>query len=169
MYKRQLQGWLEVVNQRRRRALGCAPIDRITADKAAMLPLPPFAPATGWRLSGRLPRDFYVRLDGNDYSVHPSVIGRRIEVVADLDRVRAYCDGSVVADHARVWAKHQSLSLPEHEAAAKQLRRDRIGLVRPAAEPEVETRRLGDYDTALGLDGLGLDAPGVDRVDGTVA
>ena len=35
--------------------------------------------------------------------------------------------------------------------AAKQLRRDRIGLVRPAAEPEVETRRLADYDTALGL------------------
>ena len=38
--------------------------------------------------------------------------------------------------------------------AAKQLRRDRIGLVRPAAEPDVEIRRLGDYDTALGLDGL---------------
>jgi len=35
----------------------------------------------------------------------------------------------VVADHARVWAKHQSLTLPEHDLAAKQLRRDRIGLV----------------------------------------
>ena len=168
-FNHQLQSWLDVVNRRRRRALGCAPVDRVAADTAAMLPLPPVPPAVGWRISGRLPRDYYVRLDSNDYSVHPSVIGRRIEVVADLDRVRAYCDGSVVADHARVWAKHQSLSLPEHEAAAKQLRRDRIGLVRPAAEPEVETRRLGDYDTALGLDGLGLDAPGVDRVDGTVA
>ena len=32
----------------------------------------------------RLPRDHYVRLDSNDYSVHPAEIGRRIEVRADL-------------------------------------------------------------------------------------
>ena len=158
-FNAQLQAWLDVVNQRRRRVLGCAPIDRVAADTAAMLPLPPLAPATGWRISGRLPRDFYVRLDGNDYSVHPSVIGRRIEVIADLQRVRMFCDGRIVADHARVWAKHQSLTLPEHDAAAKQLRRDHLGLVRPAPAPEVEIRCLGDYDTALGLD----------DVDGTVA
>jgi hypothetical protein len=93
-----------------------------------------------------------VRLDGNDYSVHPSVIGRRIEVVADLDRVRAFCDGRLVADHARVWARHQSLSDPEHVVAAKRLRLDRIGRLRPAPEPEVEVRCLADYDTALGLE-----------------
>jgi hypothetical protein len=80
-------------------------------------------------------------------------------VIADLGRVRAYCDGKIVADHSRVWAKHQSLTLPEHDAAAKQLRRERIGIVRPAPEPEVEVRHLQDYDTALGLD----------NVDGTVA
>ena len=159
-FNAQLQAWLDVVNQRRRRALGCAPIERIAADKAAMLALPPVAPATGWRSSGRLPRDFYVRVDSNDYSVHPSVIGRRIEVVADLDQVRAYCDGRIVAEHERVWARHQSMTLPEHDAAAKQLRRERIGLVRPAPEPEVQIRCLDDYDTALGLD---------DTADGTVA
>jgi transposase len=160
-FNHQLQAWLEVVNRRRRRALGCAPVDRVTADRVAMLRLPPVPPTTGWRISGRLPRDFYVRLDGNDYSVHPSVIGRRIEVTADLDRVRAYCDGKIVADHARVWARHQSLTLPEHEQAARQLRRDRIGLARPDAEPQVEVRRLTDYDTALGLDGPGrVDAAG---------
>jgi transposase len=163
-FNRQLQGWLEVVNRRRRPALGCAPVDRVAADTAAMLPLPPLPPATGWRISGRLPRDFYVRLDGNDYSVHPAVIGRRIEVHADLGRVRAYCDGRLVADHPRVWARHQSLTLPEHAAAAKSLRQDRIGLVRPVAAVEVETRRLNDYDTALGLDD-----PALDGADGTVA
>jgi len=170
-FNAQLQAWLDLVNRRRRRALGCAPVDRITADRAAMLRLPPVPPVTGWRISGRLPRDFYVRLDSNDYSVHPSVIGRRIEVVADLGRVRAFCDGRVVADHARIWARHQSLTLPEHDLAAKQLRRDRIGLVRPV-EPEVEIRRLSDYDTALGLDRLDvLDANGlgVDDANGTVA
>jgi transposase len=108
-------------------------------------------PAIGWRLSGRLPRDYYIRLDSNDYSVHPSVIGRRVEVEADLDRIRVFCDGRIVADHDRVWAKHQTLTLPEHRTAADRLRRDRIGLARPAADTEVETRRLADYDTALGL------------------
>jgi transposase len=154
-FNRQLQAWLEIVNRRRRRALGCAPVDRVAADRVAMLALPPLAPVTGWRSSLRLPRDFYVRIDGNDYSVHPSVIGRRIEVVADLDRVRAYCDGQLVANHTRLWAKHQSVTAPEHEAAAKALRRERIGLLRPAAEPEVEVRCLADYDSALGVDGEG--------------
>ena len=151
-FNTQLQGWLDVVNRRRRRALGCAPVDRVAADTAAMLPLPPVAPATGWRLSGRLPRDFYVRLDSNDYSVHPSVIGRRIEVVADLDRVRAFCDGRVVADHARVWARHQSLTLPEHDHRGQAAA---AGPDRPGPpgrrDPRCETRRLADYDTALGL------------------
>jgi len=158
-FNRQLQTWLDMVNQRTRRVLGCAPVERIVADKAAMLTLPPVAPVTGWRISGRLPRDFYVRLDSNDYSVDPAVIGRRIEVVADLDRVRAFCDGRLVADHIRLWAKHQSVTAAEHDAAAKQLRRDRIGLLRPALEAEVEIRCLADYDTALGLD----------DADGTVA
>ncbi|HZA74561.1 MAG TPA: IS21 family transposase [Propionibacteriaceae bacterium] len=148
----QLEEWLAVVNTRRRRVLGCAPIDRITADRAAMLALPPLAPATGWRQAIRLPRDHYVRLDSNDYSVHPGVIGRRVEVVADLARVRAFCDGKVVADHERIWARHQTLSDPEHVAAAKVLRRKRIGMLRPASEPDVEVRCLADYDTALGLD-----------------
>jgi transposase len=152
-FNTQIAAWLAVVNQRRRRALGCAPIDRITADKAAMLALPPVAPVLGWRATTRLARDHYVRLDSNDYSVHPGVIGRRIEVTADLARVRAHCDGQLVADHERLWAKHQTLSAPEHVAAARELRRERIGLLRPARELEVEVRCLADYDTALGLDG----------------
>jgi transposase len=151
----QLQAWLAIVNQRQRRALGCAPTDRIVADKSAMLTLPPVAPATGWRSSVRLARDHYVRVDGNDYSVHPAVIGRRIEVVADLARVRAFCDGRTVADHGRIWAWHQTISDPDHVAAAKLLRRERIGLLRPNTEPEVEIRCLADYDTALGVDDNG--------------
>ncbi len=151
-FNAQLQAWVGVVNTRRRRALGCAPTERITADRAAMLTLPPVAPATGWRFSTRLARDHYVRLGSNDYSVHPAVIGRRIEVIADLARVRALCEGRVVADHERIWAWHQTLSDPEHIAAAKALRRERVGVLRPVAEPEVEQRALTDYDSALGLD-----------------
>ena len=156
-FNTQLQQWLQLVNARPRRALGCAPTDRIIADRQAMLVLPPVAPATGWRSSLRLPRDHYVRLDSNDYSMHPSVIGRRIEVIAGLQRVRAVCDGKTVADHERIWAWHQTISDPEHVAAAKTLRRERVGVLRPVTEPDVQIRCLDDYDAALGLD------------DGTVA
>ena len=150
-FNAQLQQWLVLVNARPRRALGCAPADRVAADKAAMLTLPPVAPATGWRSSARLARDHYIRLDSNDYSVHPAVIGRRIEVIAGLDRVRAVCDGRAVADHERIWAWHQTITDPGHYAAAKALRRQRTSMLRPVSEPEVEQRNLADYDAALGL------------------
>jgi hypothetical protein len=47
--------WTATVNGRVRRALGCAPADRIAADRHAMLGLPPVAPETGWGASLRLP------------------------------------------------------------------------------------------------------------------
>ena len=150
-FNTQLQQWLTVVNGRIRRVLGCAPTDRITADRQAMIGLPPVPPATGWRFSLRLPRDHYIRLDGNDYSVHPAVIGRRIEVIADLNRVRALCEGRPVADHKRIWAWHQTMSDPEHLAAAKLLRHQHGRVLRPAPEPQVQIRCLDDYDTALGV------------------
>jgi transposase len=152
-FNAQLAAWLALVNTRPRRALGCSPAQRITADKAAMLTLPPVAPQTGWRAQSRLPRDHYVRLDSNDYSVHPAAIGRRIEVTADLARVRVFCDGQMAADHERCWAWHQSISDPGHIAAARAMRRDRVTALRPAAEPEVQIRALSDYDAALGTGG----------------
>jgi transposase len=129
-FNTQLGDWLALVNTRPRRALGCAPTDRVTADKQAMLTLAPVAPETGWRRSARLPRDHYIRLDSNDYSVHPSVIGRRIEILADLDRVRVLSGGRLVADHERVWGWHQTISDPDHIGAAKALRLSRIGVLR---------------------------------------
>src|SRR5262249_31024521 len=128
-FNTQLSAFFTQANRRWRRALGCAPIDRIATDKQAMLSPPPVAPATGWRASLRLPRDYYLRLDSNDYSVDPAVIGRRIEVVAGLDRVRAFCDGKLAADHERVWARHQTLTDPAHWAAAQALRRQRLSIV----------------------------------------
>jgi transposase len=152
-FNAQLQQWLAVVNTRPRRVLGCAPCDRIAADKAAMLSLPPVAPATGWRFAARLARDHYIRLDSNDYSVHPAVIGRRIEVIADLARIRVLCEGRLVADHQRIWARHQTITDPAHLEAARTLRRLRSAALRPVTEPDVEQRALADYDRALGIDG----------------
>ena len=155
-FNHQLQHWLGMVNARRRRVLGCAPTDRIGGDRQAMLTLPPVAPQVGWRHSTRLARDHYIRLDSNDYSVHPGVIGRRIEVLADLDRVQVFCAGKVVADHERVWAWHQTITDPEHRQAANMLRHNRISALPPASDhdghPTVEQRSLSDYDTPLGIE-----------------
>jgi len=155
-FNHQFGKWLQVVNARRRRVLGCAPTDRIGADLSAMLALPPVPPQVGWRTTTRLARDHYVRLDSNDYSVHPAVIGRRIEVVADLDRVQVFCEGKTVAQHERVWAWHQTITDPEHREAANMLRHNRISALRAVRQPDeqvtVEQRRLSDYDTVLGID-----------------
>jgi hypothetical protein len=75
------------VNTRTRRVLGCAPTERIAADTAAMLPLPPVAPATGWRACTWLARDHYVRIDANEsygglqVHTHTKPDDHRIQVV----------------------------------------------------------------------------------------
>ena len=75
------------------RTIKAAPVDLLEADRAAMLPLPPVPLHLGWRNRIRLGRDYYVRLDTNDYSVDPTVIGRMVDVTADLDRVRVRARG----------------------------------------------------------------------------
>jgi transposase len=154
-FNAQLAGWIAVVNTRWRRHLQCAPADRIAADKAAMTGLPPVAPVTGWHRTARLPRDHYIRLDGNDYSVDPAVIGRRVEVTADLARVRVSCDGKPAADHERCWARHQTISDPAHVAAAKALRTARrLAAVPTPRTDEVEQRDLAVYDQLTGGQGV---------------
>jgi transposase len=151
-FNARLGGWLATVNTRWRRHLECSPADRIAADRAAMIALPPVAPAAGWRRAGRLPRDHYVRLDGNDYSVDPAVIGRRIEITAGLARVRVWCEGRLAADHERAWARHQAITDPAHLAAAQALRAARR-LLAPVTGPagaEVEHRDLAVYDALCG-------------------
>ena len=55
-FNHQMNKWLQTVNTRRRRVLGCAPTDRIGADRQAMLALPPVPPQVGWRNSAAWPR-----------------------------------------------------------------------------------------------------------------
>jgi transposase len=154
-FNAQLGGWIAKANTRWHRRLECRPADRISADRAAMIALPPVPPVTGWHKTARLPRDYYVRLDGNDYSVDPAVIGRRIEVTADLSRVRVSCDGRVVADHERCWAKHQTLTDPAHLETAKALRSARrLAVVPVPRQDEVEERDLSVYDRLAGGQGV---------------
>jgi hypothetical protein len=98
----------------------------------------------------RLGRDYYVRVDGSDYSVDPAVIGRFVDVAADLTRVEVRHAGRLVAAHDRVWARGMTTD-PAHVAAARVLREQ---FQRPRPAPDTDnglTRDLFDYDRAFGL------------------
>ena len=151
-FNTQLASWLVRANQRHHRRLGCRPVDRWEADRAAMVALPPVPPVLGWRRWLRLPRDHYVRVAGNDYSVHPGVVGRRVELVADLDRVQVFYQGRPVADHPRCWAVHQTITDPAHRQAATAMRTARAAGPPATDGGQVQQRPLGDYDRIFGLD-----------------
>ncbi len=166
-FNAQLDHWLaHRANVRHHRRIECRPADRIVTDMEAMVPLPPVAPVVGWRTSTRLARDHYVRIASNDYSVHPSVIGRLVEVVADLEQVRVTCGGQQVAAHPRCWAVHQTITDPAHAQAAAAMRRLRLQTTRPPTDTEVEQRRLTDYDTFLGIDNDSAEDIGAAGIEG---
>jgi hypothetical protein len=148
----QFTQWLATANTRVVRTTKSAPVKLLEADRAGMLPLPPVPLHLGWRNRVRLGRDYYVRVDTNDYSVDPTAIGRVVEVSADLHRVRVRLEGRVVADHVRLWARGSTVTDPAHVQAAARLRaafqHPRRAVV--AAEHEL-VRDLGEYDRAFGL------------------
>jgi transposase len=163
-FNAQLAAWLKIANRRQHRIIGTRPVDRWEADRAEMLPLPPVAPPHWWPSRTRLGRDHYVRVDTNDYSVHPRAIGRTVTVRADTEEITVTCGDDVVARHARCWARHQSITDPEHAAAARALRGElihqqaaRAATARAAALApdslgiEVEQRELGTYDRMFTL------------------
>lgn len=154
-FNTQFADWLVIANSRMVRTIKTKPVDRLDADRAAMLPLPPVAPAVGWVNRVRLGRDYYIRVDSCDYSVDPAMIGRFVDVSADLSRVEARHQGRLVASHERVWARGMTVTDPAHVAAAKVLR-EQFQQPRPAIDPnEGLARDLADYDRAFGLaDGL---------------
>jgi hypothetical protein len=156
-FNTQLGNWLTGANARMVRTIKAAPADLIDADRAAMLPLPPIPLHLGWRNKVRLGRDYYVRLDTNDYSVDPTAIGRMVDVAADLDRVRVRAEGRLVAEHPRVWARGTTITDPAHVEIAARLRKQ-YQQPRAAAGDDLAhdlVRDLSDYDRAFGLNDAG--------------
>lgn len=158
----QIGDWLSTrANARHLRAIGAAPVERWDADRAAMVDLPAVAPMVGLTHRVRLGRDYYVRVDANDYSVDPRSIGRFVDVLATPARVVATCAGQVVAAHDRCWGTARTITDPAHQATAKLLRADlaerRRHLDRTAtrSHPDghvVAIRALPDYDALFDVD-----------------
>ncbi len=115
----QLRDWLLIDNTRRHEQPSYAPAVLITADRNAMLPLPQTPPATGWRLPMRVGDRPFIHFDSNEYSVHPTLIGSRVELVADLRHVRILCDGKVAAWHNRAWAHERTIRDPIYGTAPR--------------------------------------------------
>lgn len=157
----QLSGWLaERANTRHLRSIGARPVDRWVSDRAAMVPLPPVAPALGLTNRVRLSRDYYVRIGSCDYSVDPRAIGRFVDVLATPAQVVVTCAGQVVADHARSWAHAATITDPAHRQTARVLRADLAERRRAASQATrshldghvVAIRALPDYDALFGVD-----------------
>ncbi|MBA3310457.1 MAG: IS21 family transposase [Nocardioidaceae bacterium] len=152
----QMGAWLPKANTRMVRALKARPVDLLDTDRTAMLALPPLAPPVGLRLRIRLPRDYYVRVFGNDYSVDPVAIGRMVDIVADLDQVTVHLGVRLVAQHPRSWGNALTITDPEHVTTAARLR-EAFGRPRAVTQTgEVVLRDLAEYDAAFGVD-LGVD------------
>ncbi|WP_371480411.1 IS21 family transposase [Kitasatospora sp. NBC_00315] len=163
-FNNQLGAWLQIANRRQHRSIDARPVDRWEADRAAMLTVPPVGPPNWWRFHTRIGRDHYIRVDTNDYSVHPRAIGRTVMVRTDTEEITVTCGNDIVARHTRCWARHQTLTDPEHAAAADIMRGEvihqhaarahaaRAALLAPdSLGIEVEQRELGTYDRMFTL------------------
>ena len=62
-------------------------------------------------------KTIYVRFDSNDYSIHPSVVGKDLSLIA-TDTLIRLLDGSVeIARHARSWDRGERITDPAHTKA----------------------------------------------------
>jgi transposase len=148
-FNAQLSAWLVKANSRVHAGIQARPSERVFEDRGAMMALPPVLPDVASHYSTRLGRDHYVRADTNDYSVHPKVIGRRVEVTVDLEWVTATCAGEEVARHRRSWATHRTFTAVDHGRARRDLREQ--ARTAPPDDVQVEQRDLDVYDHITGV------------------
>lgn len=144
----QLDRWCGQVNARRHRTLRCRPLDRLVEERQALRALPARPPDTDRRLITRVPPDPHVRLDRNDYSLDPRLVGERVEVRASQRQVVAVAlgTGESCARHRRVFAAGLTVTDPAHQRVLEQLRGVRR---RARREPEVQVRPLARYDALI--------------------
>lgn len=144
-FQEQLDGWFaRRANVRTHRALRERPIDRWNEERASLRALPEHIPDVHRRLVLRVPPQPYVRIETVDYSLDPTLVGRRVEVVVTQRRVRGRVldTGESACDHERCFARHRTVTALEHARALQQRRGE-------PAEIEVERRALSRYDRLI--------------------
>src|SRR5262249_58642257 len=94
-------------------------------------------PAVARRFLARIAPDPYLRVDSNDSSLDPRLVGRRVALRVSRRELTAVAleTGELACRHRRSFARHRTITALEHARALRQLRG-------APAEPEVETRPL---------------------------
>jgi hypothetical protein len=143
-FQDQLDGWFTRVNGRLHKTLRERPSDRLAIEFKRMAPMPTRWPDTARRWVTRVAPDPHLRVDTNDYSLDPSLVGRRIEVSVDERYVSAIAldTGEIACRHQRCFARHLTITALEHARALKTQRG------RPVETP-VEIRPLARYDALI--------------------
>jgi transposase len=143
-FQLQLDAWFaERANVRHHKTLRCRPVDRLLEERELMMPLPAAAPDTDRRWVLRVPPDPHLRFDTCDYSLDPSLVGRRVEARVTQTEVTAVAldTGELACRHQRSFAKHRTVTDLAHARAL------RAG--RAEVEPTVEIRPLARYDALI--------------------
>jgi transposase len=142
----QLRVWLaEVANRRRHGTTGERPIDRLAAEREAMLALTAVEPFPSVVVAERLvDHDGFLSYGGVRYSVNPEILsGRRgepVEVHAGADgRLRCYHQGWLVGEHELASSGSPPREDPRHALARRRLRQ-RPRAQDPGRSPRFEQR-----------------------------
>jgi transposase len=143
-FQDQLDAWFLRVNARIHKTLKVRPIDRLAEELEVMAPLPEAMPDTARRWVIRVPPDPHLRVDSNDYSLDPALVGRRVEVSVEQRHVTAIAldTGELACRHQRSYAKHRTITALEHARALRAARR-------APADAVVEVRPLARYDALI--------------------
>jgi transposase len=143
-FQLQLDAWFAKANARTHKTLRCRPIDRLVEERAAMSALPAAELDLDERIVTRVPADPHVRVDTNDYSLDPGLVGRRVEVRISQREITARCldTGELACRHERSFAKHRTITALEHARALRARPGDPDRL-------EVEVRPLAAYDALI--------------------
>ncbi|MGE0397193.1 MAG: IS21 family transposase [Kofleriaceae bacterium] len=130
--------------------------DVFAEEKSRLLALPAPLPETARVEPVQIDRQAFVRVDTNRYSVPSDHADKIRTLVVDDRRVRILDGQTVIADHARSWARREVIEVADHRAAllaerraARALKgRDRLRAVAPMFDRIVE--RWGASGSALG-------------------
>jgi transposase len=144
-FQSQLDVWFEKANGRTHKTLRARPIDRLAEELGMMQTLPEQAPDVDRRWVTRVPPDPHVRVDTNDYSLDPGLVGRRVEIRVSQRQVTAVAldTGGLACSHERQFAKNRTITALEHARALRE-RHDES-----EREPLVEQRPLAVYDRLI--------------------
>lgn len=146
-FQDQLDRWSDKINARVHRSTRAVVAERLKVEHERMRPLPTL-PDVDRRFVTRVAPQPYLRVDRNDYSLDPRLVGRRVEVRASQHEIVAVAldTGGIAARHKRVFAGGLTFTDPAHQQALDELRGIRKGRGRG---PDVEVRSLARYDALI--------------------